>query len=111
MLVPAQAEQPEPQPPTAPSASAPSSTWKECPQPQDELAFGLLIANPAASMESTKSISAPFRSAALDGDAEDADVLLLCDQLLDLDSRGLGDGHQGQDSFLELHRDLIVATG
>ena len=32
------------------------------------------------------------------------------DQLLDLDSRGLGDGHQGQDSFLELHRVLIVAT-
>ena len=53
MLVLGQAEQPEPQPPTAPSASAPSSTWKEWPQPQEELAFGLLIANPAAWMEST----------------------------------------------------------
>src|SRR6266550_6238133 len=49
-------------------------------------------------------------AAALNGDAQDADVLLLGDQLLDLDSRSLGDGHQGQDSFLELHRDLIVAT-
>src|SRR2546426_185890 len=53
MLVGRQAEQPEPQPPTAPSASAPSSTWKEWPQPQEELALGLLIANPAAWMEST----------------------------------------------------------
>src|SRR5437879_13327884 len=43
----AQAEQPEPQPPTDASAS-PSSTWKLWPQPQDEPAFGLLMAKPAA---------------------------------------------------------------
>ncbi len=48
-----QCEQPEPQPPVCPSASAPSSTWKEWPQPQDAVAFGLLIAKPAAWIEST----------------------------------------------------------
>src|SRR5439155_24003948 len=61
-----QAEQPLPQPPTAASAS-PSSTWKECPQPQDETAFGLLMAKPDCSIESTKSISAPMRYGALNG--------------------------------------------
>src|SRR5919197_388268 len=45
--LPAQAEQPLPQPPTVASAS-PSSTWKEWPQPQEETAFRLLIAKPAA---------------------------------------------------------------
>ena len=41
----AQALQPEPQPPMS-SDGVDSSTWNECPQPQDETAFGLLIANP-----------------------------------------------------------------
>src|SRR2546423_15659569 len=49
--------QPEPQPPTwsAASPSALSSTWNEWPHPQDETAFGLLIANPAAAIVSSES--------------------------------------------------------
>ena len=50
-------------------------------------------------------------SAALDGDAQHADVLLLREQLLDLDRRGLGHGHQRQDSLLDLHPAQILATG
>src|SRR3954468_14705309 len=55
-----QCEQREPQPPAESSGPAPSSTWKEWPQPHAAETFGLLIANPAC-RPSTQSISVPAR--------------------------------------------------
>ncbi len=67
----AQCEQPEPQPPAwasgAASPSAPSSTWKEWPQPHEEAAFGLSILNPDSCSPVRKSIVAPWRYGTLKG--------------------------------------------
>src|SRR6478609_7510296 len=64
-------EQPEPQPPAwasgAASPSAPSSTWKECPQPHEEAAFGLSILKPDSWRPVRKSIVAPWRYGTLKG--------------------------------------------
>ena len=70
----------------------------------------LVVALRRAAVEAEPVLEARATTA-LDRNAEDADVLLFGEELLDLGRRGLGHGHERQDSFLDLHPVLIVATG
>jgi hypothetical protein len=68
------------------------------------VALGRTAVEPEAVLE-------PGTAPALNGDAKDVDVLFLGHQLLDLRRGSLGHGHQREDSFLDFHLALILATG